>query len=779
MNQGIDALIKSQKANSNKLIQEEIAELEKRHKAGKIKVEQYEKEKNALRAKMANKGVAIEIAILRANEASLTKIIKEHESKRANLKVGSQGYINHQNQLESYKRQLASVSERLNGMGNAVAGTLPTFLKDVGGGAGGAGGDKRSAYAKMIDDLDEKIAALKSEILDPGTKEAIERLEELKNGKYGKEGQKPENIKAAEGKLLEIRALKEYNEALKAITEKSDTFKQKISGLKAELSEMPKEGEQLGDWIFDLQANLVQFSDQLGGPQKAAIEQAIKDLNALGDTFVSLDRRVAANKMLDKATQMFMSGRAQMQGESAKIIEMINDINKAIENATDPDEKHTYNNALTMALAGQDDFEHRELQKGIKLKEDYAKRAEEIEIGLMHSSIDATKAKHEAELKYARESLRTQRANGELTEAAYQQALQGYSRWAAAMTARLASELRTPIEKMAEEWSSIYDDIKSAEVDWANGFVDNLHKTLSTGKASWREYLYGVATDIEKILLKKTIAEPISNFIGGVGDKLVSVFGNSQEQNNVAGNPGFWERLTTAGKDLWKSLTGASEGADGLAKSAGDSVAGIAKGIAQSSVKMTAEMSATAAITSLATAAQYAAIQLSAMMGGASVSTGPAGSFIQSAAGSLFNHIDIGWASASSNFMSMPFSDISAFSTMFANGGIMTEFGSVPLRKYANGGVAKTPQLAMFGEGSTPEAYVPLPDGRSIPVSMQGGGGVNQAISINITVNKDGTSNESTTGDEAGTWKKMADRVKGVVREELVTQQRPGGILYR
>ncbi|WP_140335294.1 phage tail tape measure C-terminal domain-containing protein, partial [Vibrio parahaemolyticus] len=34
----------------------------------------------------------------------------------------------------------------------------------------------------------------------------------------------------------------------------------------------------------------------------------------------------------------------------------------------------------------------------------------------------------------------------------------------------------------------------------------------------------------------------------------------------------------------------------------------------------------------------------------------------------------------------------------FANGGIMTEFGSLPLKKYANGGVAKSPQVAVFGE---------------------------------------------------------------------------------
>lgn len=69
----------------------------------------------------------------------------------------------------------------------------------------------------------------------------------------------------------------------------------------------------------------------------------------------------------------------------------------------------------------------------------------------------------------------------------------------------------------------------------------------------------------------------------------------------------------------------------------------------------------------------------------------------------------------------------------FADGGVMTGQGPVPLRKYASGGVASSPQLALFGEGSTPEAYVPLPDGKSIPVTINnqdGGPTINQSITI-------------------------------------------------
>lgn len=67
----------------------------------------------------------------------------------------------------------------------------------------------------------------------------------------------------------------------------------------------------------------------------------------------------------------------------------------------------------------------------------------------------------------------------------------------------------------------------------------------------------------------------------------------------------------------------------------------------------------------------------------------------------------------------------------FANGGVMTGAGPLPLRTYSAGGIANSPQLALFGEGRMNEAYVPLPDGRSIPVTMSGGGGV-QSVRVEI-----------------------------------------------
>lgn len=78
-----------------------------------------------------------------------------------------------------------------------------------------------------------------------------------------------------------------------------------------------------------------------------------------------------------------------------------------------------------------------------------------------------------------------------------------------------------------------------------------------------------------------------------------------------------------------------------------------------------------------------------------------------------------------------------------AKGGIMSSMGPVPLRKYAAGGIATSPQLALFGEGSMNEAYVPLPDGRRIPVNMQGGAA--PAVTVNV-INQSGQSVDAKQG---------------------------------
>lgn len=59
-----------------------------------------------------------------------------------------------------------------------------------------------------------------------------------------------------------------------------------------------------------------------------------------------------------------------------------------------------------------------------------------------------------------------------------------------------------------------------------------------------------------------------------------------------------------------------------------------------------------------------------------------------------------------------------------ANGGVAGGgWKPFPVTAFANGGMVNGPTLGLVGEGKYNEAIVPLPDGRSIPVQMQGGGG--------------------------------------------------------
>ena len=107
----------------------------------------------------------------------------------------------------------------------------------------------------------------------------------------------------------------------------------------------------------------------------------------------------------------------------------------------------------------------------------------------------------------------------------------------------------------------------------------------------------------------------------------------------------------------------------------------------------------------------------------------------------------------------------------FAGGGIMTEMGPMMMKKYARGGIATGPQMALYGEGSQNEAYVPLPDGRRIPVAMQGGGGGSTSVVVNVDATGSKVRGDSPGGEQLG------KALSAAVQAELIKQRRPGGLL--
>ncbi|MCP4307791.1 MAG: hypothetical protein GY788_23540 [bacterium] len=106
----------------------------------------------------------------------------------------------------------------------------------------------------------------------------------------------------------------------------------------------------------------------------------------------------------------------------------------------------------------------------------------------------------------------------------------------------------------------------------------------------------------------------------------------------------------------------------------------------------------------------------------------------------------------------------------FADGGVATPVGPRPLRRYANGGVAARPSI--FGEAG-PEAAVPLPDGRRIPVDLNLGDmrrRARQAIDIVLQTDTGliaDIANKQITTREGDIINVSVDRSRQAAREEL------------
>lgn len=107
----------------------------------------------------------------------------------------------------------------------------------------------------------------------------------------------------------------------------------------------------------------------------------------------------------------------------------------------------------------------------------------------------------------------------------------------------------------------------------------------------------------------------------------------------------------------------------------------------------------------------------------------------------------------------------------FAKGG----YAPGGFRAFAKGGVVNKPTLGMVGEGRHNEAIVPLPDGKAIPVAMNGAGQQNNNVTVNVTVDSSGNTDQDTSGDQQGM--NLGKVIASAVQQELLNQKRSGGIL--
>ncbi len=91
---------------------------------------------------------------------------------------------------------------------------------------------------------------------------------------------------------------------------------------------------------------------------------------------------------------------------------------------------------------------------------------------------------------------------------------------------------------------------------------------------------------------------------------------------------------------------------------------------------------------------------------------------------------------------------------------------------YANGGIVDRPTVAMFGEAGA-EAFVPLPDGKRIPVAMQNN--AKGDTNVNVTVNAQ-TGSVETSGDSSR-YNRFGEAISQAVQAEIIRQKRAGGLL--
>ena len=95
---------------------------------------------------------------------------------------------------------------------------------------------------------------------------------------------------------------------------------------------------------------------------------------------------------------------------------------------------------------------------------------------------------------------------------------------------------------------------------------------------------------------------------------------------------------------------------------------------------------------------------------------------------------------------------------------------------YSTGGVARGSTSGYPAILHGTEAVVPLPNGKSIPVEMKSGGQQTNNVTVNVSVDKNGSASSSASGDDSNV-ENFGRAISKAIQEELSKQQRSGGML--
>lgn len=373
----------------------------------------------------------------------------------------------------------------------------------------------------------------------------------------------------------------------------------------------------------------------------------------------------------------------------------------------------------------------------------------------------------------------------------------------------LIEETGTATQKLAVGYEDVAGQIETAWSNAFSGMTDTITDFIMDGKASFSDFARSIVKDIASIIVKSQITAPIMNMMGmgangagGTGNvagailnqgvSLVKSGGNSNNAtvNNGDKSIGQSAKETSAGISQMSTATeNANSGLSGMVSSAwnstksflglGTATGNQTKAIGANILTMNNLSSVASGLTAVfasmgASSTSSKGRWLNFGMSMVSAATSVWAGSIASGAGGSGGSGGSGTTQANGqNIPPIP---------KFEKGGIMGPNGVIPLKTYSKGGIATSPQLALFGEGKDNEAYVPLPDGRSIPVTMTGnvgGGGTIAPVAINISVNSDGSSSTSGSDADGKGWNDAAQRIKNIVLETITQEKRPGGSLNK
>ncbi|EJV1621657.1 tape measure protein [Klebsiella pneumoniae] len=360
----------------------------------------------------------------------------------------------------------------------------------------------------------------------------------------------------------------------------------------------------------------------------------------------------------------------------------------------------------------------------------------------------------------------------------------------------LIKQTGTATQQLALEYENLADQIEGTWTDLFSGLTDTLTDFVVNGKMSISSLATSFLKDITNMVVKTQITLPLMNMLG---------MGTTNAGNAQSGNlmNGVASAIANQGVQLGNSGVSVANGDKSVGEATKETASGV-NSMGQASQNAASDLSQ--AVNGVwdwtkslftgtdATKDQTKAVNSSILsMGNLSTAAGAlAATFAMvgaSSSSSSSRWLNFGlslastavsaWAGSASSSSSEPKPNVKKH----ANGGIFGKEGVVPLRAYQKGGIATSPQLAMFGEGSMNEAYVPLPDGRTIPVTLsaesarKSTGNAVSPVSIQINVTKDGRTSESSSGSESNLWNGAARQIKSIVLETIAEEKRSGGSL--